>query len=241
MRCTLEIAEIKPALEALLLASDKPVPLPQIAKVLDGMERMAVHQTLEELAAEYTEQGRGFQLTEIAEGWQLATRPQYANVIRKMNRSKVANRLTRPALETLAIMAYRQPITKAEVEGIRGVNSDGVINSLLERRMIRTVGRKDVVGRPLLYGTTREFLQAFGLKDLVELPKLTELKDLLRQDPAGELWDMDEGGNLVEKMPEELLKQHSAGEEETSQALEAQPQAVAEPEPIAPSGEPDPE
>jgi len=87
----------------------------------------------------------------------------------------------------------------------------GVVNSLLERRLIRTVGRKDVVGRPLLYGTTREFLQAFGLKDLSELPALTELKDLLKQDQAGELWDMDENGNLVEKRPEDLVKQ-SEGE-----------------------------
>jgi segregation and condensation protein B len=202
----LEIADIKPVLEALLLASDKPVPLAQLAKAMDGVERKAVSQTLEELAAEYDSQARGFRLVEIAEGWQLVTRPQFAGAIRKMNRTKAANRLTRPSLESLAIVAYKQPITKAEVESVRGVNSEGVINSLLERRLVRTVGRKDVVGRPLLYGTTREFLQAFGLKDLGELPQLADLKDLLKNDEAGELWEMDENGDLVEKRPEDLLK-----------------------------------
>ncbi len=202
----MEIADIKPVLEALLLASDKPVPLAQLAKAMDGVERKAVSQTLEELAAEYDSQARGFRLVEIAEGWQLVTRPQFAGAIRKMNRTKAANRLTRPSLESLAIVAYKQPITKAEVESVRGVNSEGVINSLLERRLVRTVGRKDVVGRPLLYGTTREFLQAFGLKDLGELPQLADLKDLLKNDEAGELWEMDENGDLVEKRPEDLLK-----------------------------------
>lgn len=250
MRCALDLNEIKPALEAVLLASDKPVPMAQLAKALD-VERKVLGQTLEELAQEYDQQARGFRLVEIAEGWQLATRPQFANAIRKMNRTKAANRLTRPGLETLAIVAYRQPMTKAEVEAIRGVSSDGVINSLLERRMIRTVGRKDVVGRPLLYGTTREFLQAFGLKDLAELPKLTELKDLLKADPAGELWEMDETGNLVEKRPEDLLNQpEAAGEapEAGEPAADADPGEVLEPasapveEPAAePELEPDPE
>ena len=202
----MEIADIKPVLEALLLASDKPAPLAQLAKAMEGVERKAVSQTLEELAQEYDSQARGFRLVEIAEGWQIVTRPQFAGAIRKMNRTKVANRLTRPSLESLAIVAYKQPITKAEVESVRGVNSEGVMNSLLERRLIRTVGRKDVVGRPLLYGTTREFLQAFGLKDLGELPQLADLKDLLKNDEAGELWELDENGELVEKRPEDMLK-----------------------------------
>jgi segregation and condensation protein B len=159
---------------------------------------------LDELRNEYDEQARGFRLVEIAEGWQLLTRPQYAAVIRRLHRIKSTNRLTRPALETLAIVAYKQPLTKAEIESIRGVGSDGVMQNLLERRLVRTVGRKDAVGRPLLYGTTREFLQAFGLKDLSELPKLTELKELLRQEPEGELWELGEDGKLREKALEDL-------------------------------------
>jgi len=182
---------------------------------------------------EYDESSRGFRLTEIAEGWQLVSRPQHAAIIRRLNRVKGANRLSRPALESLAIIAYKQPLTKTDIENIRGVNSDGVMHNLLERRLVRTVGRKDVVGRPLLYGTTREFLQVFGLKDLAELPKLTELKELLRQEPEAELWDIGPDGKLTEKHPEDLLKAPSdelleakaAESPETEVARESEPGA----------------
>lgn len=205
----MEISELKAAVEALLFASDKPLTQAQLASTLDGAERKAVHQVLDELRAEYDDQKRGFKLMEIAEGWQLVSRPQHASVIRRLNRSKGANRLSRPALESLAIIAYKQPLTKTDIENIRGVNSDGVMHNLLERRLVRTVGRKDVVGRPLLYGTTREFLQVFGLKDLQELPKLTELKELLQQEPEAELWDIGPDGKLTEKNPEDFVKNPS--------------------------------
>ena len=200
----LDIQAVKAAAEAVLFASERPLTLAQITGALEGVERKVVHQILDELRSEYDEQNRGFRLAEIAEGWQLITRPGHAAVIRRLHRIKSANRLTRPALETLAIIGYKQPLTKAEIEAIRGVNSDGVMHSLLERRLVRTVGRKDVAGRPLLYGTTREFLQAFGLKDLSELPKLTELKELLKQAPEGELWEVGDDGKLREKPLEEL-------------------------------------
>lgn len=201
---TLDIQAVKAAVEAALFASERPLTLAQLTAALEGAERKVVHQVLDELRAEYDEQGRGFRLAEIAEGWQLLTRPNHAGVIRRLHRIKASNRLTRPALETLAIISYKQPLTKAEIENIRGVGSDGVMQNLLERRLVRTVGRKDAVGRPLLYGTTREFLQAFGLKDLGELPKLTELKELLRQEPEGELWEVGEDGKLHEKAMEDL-------------------------------------
>ncbi len=200
----MDIQAVKAAAEAVLFASERPLTLAQITGALEGVERKVLHQVLDELRAEYDEQGRGFRLAEIAEGWQLLTRPSHAAVIRRLHRIKAANRLTRPALETLAIIGYKQPLTKTEIEAIRGVNSDGVMHSLLERRLVRTVGRKDVAGRPLLYGTTREFLQAFGLKDLSELPKLTELKELLKQAPEGELWEVGEDGKLREKPLEEM-------------------------------------
>jgi segregation and condensation protein B len=200
----LDIQAVKAAAEAVLFASERPLTLAQITGALEGVERKVVHQVLDELRSEYDEQGRGFRVAEIAEGWQLLTRPSHAGVIRRLHRIKAANRLTRPALETLAIIGYKQPLTKAEIEAIRGVNSDGVMHSLLERRLVRTVGRKDVAGRPLLYGTTREFLQAFGLKDLSELPKLTELKELLKQAPEGELWEVGDDGKLREKPLEEM-------------------------------------
>lgn len=200
------MSEITSAVEAVLFASDKPLTLAQIAAAMDGAERKALHQALDELRADYDGQTRGFRLVEIAEGWQLVSRPQHAAYIRRLNRTKNMNRLSRPALESLAIIAYKQPLTKTDVENIRGVNSDGVMHNLLERRLIRTVGRKDVVGRPLLYGTTREFLQIFGLKDLAELPKLTELKELLKQEPEAELWDIGADGKLTEKHPEDFVK-----------------------------------
>jgi segregation and condensation protein B len=230
----LEITEVKATLEALLFASDKPLGLSQVAKIVDGAERKVLHQCLDELRAEYEEAGRGFKLAEVAEGWQMVTRPQHAAAIRKLARAKSANRLSRPSLETLAIIAYRQPLTKAEVEAIRGVNADGVLSSLLEKKLARTVGRKDVPGRPLLYGTTREFLHMFGLKDLNELPRLAELKDLLKQDSAGEMWELDEKGVLVEKKAEDFLKDPEAGsrgqeaEEETKPEVEAKPEAQEE-------------
>lgn len=200
----MDIQAVKAAVEAALFASERPLTLAQLTAALEGAERKVVHQVLDELRAEYDEQARGFRLAEIAEGWQLLTRPSHAGVIRRLHRIKSSNRLTRPALETLAIISYKQPLTKAEIESIRGVGSDGVMQNLLERRLVRTVGRKDAVGRPLLYGTTREFLQAFGLKDLGELPKLTELKELLRQEPEGELWEVGEDGKLHEKAMEDL-------------------------------------
>lgn len=205
----MELAELKSTAEALLFASEKPLTLAQMAAALDGVERKALQEVLDELKNEIDETERGFRLVEIAEGWQLVSRPKYAAAIRRLNRSKGGNRLSRQALESLAIIAYKQPLTKAEIENIRGVNSDGVMHNLLERRLVRTVGRKDVVGRPLLYGTTREFLQAFGLKDLTELPKLTELKELLQQEPEAELWDIGPDGKLVEKHLDELLKNPS--------------------------------
>ena len=200
----LDIQAVKSSVEAALFASERPLTLAQITAALEGVERKVVHQVLDELRGEYDEQGRGFRVAEIAEGWQLLTRPAHAGVIRRLHRIKSANRLSRPALETLAIISYKQPLTKAEIEGIRGVSSDGVMQNLLERRLVRTVGRKDAAGRPLLYGTTREFLQAFGLKDLGELPKLTELKDLLKQSPEGELWEVGDDGHLVERPIEDL-------------------------------------
>jgi segregation and condensation protein B len=200
----LDIQAVKSAAEAALFASERPLTIAQLTAALEGAERKVIHQVLDELRADYDASERGFRLVEIAEGWQLLTRPSHAGVIRRLHRIKAANRLTRPALETLAIIAYKQPLTKAEIEAIRGVGSDGVMQNLLERRLVRTVGRKDAVGRPLLYGSTREFLQAFGLKDLGELPKLTELKELLKQEPEGELWEVGEDGKLHERAVEDL-------------------------------------
>ena len=158
----------------MLFVSAEPVTLESLKGVLDVPEA-DIKQGIDELIAEYKERDRGLLILEIAQGFQMVTNPLYAKMLRKFTNTATSNKLSMPALETLAIVAYKQPLIKTEVEQIRGVNSDGVIKSLLDKRLIRIVGQKEAPGKPLLYGTTKEFLQYFGLKDLTELPTLKEL------------------------------------------------------------------
>ncbi|MBN1594534.1 SMC-Scp complex subunit ScpB [candidate division FCPU426 bacterium] len=196
----MEIKELKSVIECLLFVSDKPMSLAAFQALLENVDRRTVIACLDELKAEYDMERRAFHLVEIAEGYQLATRVQYAPWIRKMFKSRAGNKLSRAALETLAIIAYRQPVTKAEIEDIRGVNADGVINALLERKLIRMVGRKEVVGRPILYGTTKEFLHYFGLKDLNEMPTLKDLQEILEADEEGQAWELNQQGELIARV-----------------------------------------
>ncbi len=195
----MESKEIKAVIECLLFVSDKPLSLGSLHNLFERVDRRTLLACLDELKAEYDLQGRAFQLVEIAEGYQLSTRVQYAPWIRKLYKNRANSKLSRAALETLAIIAYRQPVTKAEIEDIRGVSADGVVNSLAERKLVRIVGRKEVVGRPLLYGTTKEFLHFFGLKDLTDMPELKELQEILEADEAGESWDLNPHGELIAK------------------------------------------
>lgn len=146
---------------------------------ITGMDEPEIKRFMDELIADYRNRDGGMLIAEVANGYQMVTNMRFAPWIRKLRGSQASGRLSMPALETLAIIAYKQPIIKAEVEQIRGLNSDGVIKTLLERRLIRIMGRKEGPGKPLLYGTTKEFLQHFGLKDLTELPTL---KDLAREE-----------------------------------------------------------
>lgn len=165
---------MKPLLEALLFVSGDPITLADLKGITD-LPEADIKQSLEELIEDYRRADRGILIMEIANGYQMVTNPAHATWVRKMKNTGTSGRLSLPALETLAIIAYNQPIIKAEVEQIRGVNSDGVVKNLLDKRLIKIVGRKEVPGKPLLYGTTREFLQYFGLKDLTELPTIQEL------------------------------------------------------------------
>jgi segregation and condensation protein B len=169
-----ERKRLRSILESLLFAVSEPVSLAKLCQVLPGYERREVQQTLNELAEEYQNEERGFRLQQVAGGYQLRTARANAEFVKTLLQQRPV-RLTRPSLETLAVVAYRQPVTRAEIEAIRGVDVDAVLTTLLERRLIRVLGRKDVVGRPLLYGTTAEFLEVFGLKDLSSLPTLAEL------------------------------------------------------------------
>ncbi len=166
--------EKKPVIEALLFVAGTPLSLKELQK-LTGLPKGEIQTLISELQAEYTRRGSGIRIVEVAEGYQMVTAPEVAEWIKPLKGGQAGAKLSRAALETLAIVAYRQPITKAEIEELRGVNSDAVIKSLLEKRLIRVVGKKEVPGRPLLYGTTKEFLLYFGLKDLSELPEIEEL------------------------------------------------------------------
>lgn len=172
----MDIIETKRVIEALLFASDTPLKLERLIDVL-GQERGLVVQALRELLAESQSAGQGFVLTEVADGWQYRTRPELAEWLRRL-KSVRPFRFSRAALESLAIIAYRQPVTRAEIEYLRGVDSGAVLKTLLEKRLIRILGKKEIAGRPLIYGTSREFLQFFGLRDLTGLPTLREFSEL---------------------------------------------------------------
>lgn len=180
----MEREEVKSIIESLLFVAEGPQTLQRFAEVLDGVDRRAIQTALMELQAEWDAQSRGIRLVEVAGGYQLRTAKANADWVKKFLGGRPA-RMGRATLETLAIIAYRQPITKAEIEAIRGVDVDGVITTLMERNLIRAVARKDVPGRPFLYGTTPEFLQLFNLKDLTDLPTLKEIGEIaLPQVPA---------------------------------------------------------
>jgi len=174
--------EIRAVLEALVFASPHPITPRQIGEVLGGVPRAAWEAALEELKDEYARDGRGLQLVEIAAGYQITTRPEYNDWVRELLDPRAPTRLSIQALETLAVIAYKQPVTLPEIIDLRGVKSGGVIKTLLEKRLIRITGRKEVVGRPMLYGTTREFLLQFGLKDLSELPRIEEFAEVLGEE-----------------------------------------------------------
>jgi len=175
----MEANELRGALEAILFVSNEPVKVDDLAESFPEEGKEAVIAQLEEIRRNLDANLGGFMLEQTAGGWRLATRAEHDSVLRKFFSKKGENRLSIAALETMAIVAYRQPITAPEVSEIRGVNSTGVIRTLLERRMIRVAGRKNVVGSPFLYRTTREFLVHFGLNDIRDLPRLEEFGDLI--------------------------------------------------------------
>jgi segregation and condensation protein B len=167
--------------EAVLFASDAPLTADEIARADESLDEDQVEEALQYLRAEYDDAGRSFQITDLAEGYQILTRPEFAPYLERFDTVPRPSRLSGPALETLSIVAYRQPIGRLEVEYIRGVGASGVMRSLVDRRLIDVVGRAEGLGRPLLYGTTTFFLEHFGFKSLEDLPRPDELPVLLRE------------------------------------------------------------
>jgi segregation and condensation protein B len=197
-------AELKAILEALIFASPDPLTPKAMCKLLDAEPKEDVLAALAELKQDYERPG-GLQLVEVAGGYQIVTRSDLHEWVRRLFHERTSQKLTVQALETLAVVAYRQPITAAEITDVRGVNTSGVLNTLLERHLIKIVGRKPVVGRPFMYATTREFLIRFGLNDLTDLPKVEDMAEALGL----------EAPILIERtLPEEMLPLDEPDEEE---------------------------
>lgn len=173
----------KSIIEALLFAAGEPLTIRRVAEAV-GLEERAARDLLEDLRREYDASARGLQLIEVAGGYQLCTRPDYAPFVAKLRPEREGSGLTHASLETLAIVAYRQPVTRAEIEAVRGVKVERSLGTLMEKGLIREVGRKEGPGRPIIFGTTKEFLMHFGLKDLGELPDLEQFRLRPESGPA---------------------------------------------------------
>ncbi len=187
----MEDHQLKSAIEALLFVAGNPLSADKLKGIFEEVPAERLEAQLQALRQEYDDRGAGIMLIEVAGGYQIATRQENAVWIRKFKSVKVSAKLSKPALETLAIVAYKQPITRTEVEAVRGVNIGGIMRNLMERRLVKIVGKKDVPGKPMLYGTTLEFLQYFGLKDLSALPTLKEFQEL------------EAGEEIMEEVPAE--------------------------------------
>jgi len=199
-RTIIERAEMEAALEAILFVSSEPVPREKLlALFAEGEEREAAAEALAAVLARYDGEGRGVLVEDVAGGVRLATRPEVVGWLRRFFDVSAGNKLSMAALETLAIIAYRQPMTGPEIQELRGVSAVGVLKTLLERRLVRIVGRKEVVGKPFLYGTTREFLVHFGLNSLKDLPPLEEFEETFGAGDAGAVAGLAEMAGLTNR------------------------------------------
>ncbi len=168
--------EVKRIVEALLFAVQEPISVRKICEVVEGVETKEIREVIQQLREEYDTHDRVFQIEEIANGYQLLSRPEYHEWISKIRKKSGESKLSQQALETLSIIAYKQPIIRAEIEAIRGVQSGQMIRTLIEKGLVKITGRDEVLGRPLLYGTTTKFLDHFGLKSIKDLPKVEDLE-----------------------------------------------------------------
>src|ERR1700676_2963446 len=206
--------ERKAALEAIIYAADEPATIEQLAVALNE-DKIIVQSSLDELVASYATEDRGIEIRQVAGGFKLYPKPQQHDVVRRFIKSlRPPLRLTMPALETLAVISYKQPVTGPEISEIRGVNTSGVLKTLLDKRLITTAGRKEVIGRPILYRTSKEFLMRFGLSDLGELPSLKEFEALAR-----EALGSDEGV-VPDELPSDELDEVLDSPENTGTGLE---------------------
>lgn len=229
--------KIKAVIESLIFASDTPLAVEKIRAIFPDVEKADIKEMIDQLAAEYQERQGGICLQEVAGGFQFRTNPELSSWIKKLKTTKPQS-LSPQAMETLAIIAYRQPIVKSEIEDIRGVDVGGQLKGLMEKKLIRIVGRKDVPGKPIIYGTTKKFLEVFNLKDIMDLPNIRELKELHKpQEPIQqELLDeemLDEETQPLQEpdgTPEQILEPVQEQAQATQQ--ESEKEEVLEPEKI---------
>ena len=195
-------------IESIIFTAEAPLSLDRLCEVLTEFERSEIRAALSELAAGFEGRNGGIELVEVAGGWQFRTRPDFQQYVLRHVKTKIA-KFSQSSLETLAIVAYRQPITRVEVEHLRGVDCGGVLKSLLEKRLVRILGKKDIPGRPLIYGTSKEFLEVFGLKDLKSLPTLKEIQalDAVPQFERQETLPLGQDDVLVEEETPSLFEE----------------------------------
>jgi segregation and condensation protein B len=252
---TMTPVELKSALEAIIYAADEPATLEKLAAAV-GEEKHVVRAALDELVASHAPDDRGVEIRAVAGGYRVYTKPQHHEVVRRFIKSlQPPLRLSMPALETLAVIAYKQPVTQPEIQEIRGVSSAGVIQTLLERRLITLAGRKQVLGRPILYRTSKDFLMRFGLGELDELPSLKEFEALAREalgsdegiaadevtDEVTEYLNAEIAAEATDAPSEETPSESSGGVAlEVSGAAEPSPEATPGAE-AAPTAEPEPQ
>jgi segregation and condensation protein B len=210
-------AEVRATVEALIFASPEPITPKRLCRLLSEEPKEDVLAAIESLKADY-ENRPGLQMVEVAGGYQIVTRPGLNEWVRRLFHEQSSSRLTVAGLETLAVIAYKQPITALEIGEIRGVNTSGVLSTLLERHLIKIAGRKNVVGRPFVYATTKEFLIRFGLKDLSDLPKIEDMAEALGFDPPA---------GLIERTPTEDVLPLDEGDEEAASAQGDSPEPAA--------------
>jgi len=241
--------DLKAALEAIIYAADDPATLEQLAMALDT-DKLLVKAGLDELIASYASEERGIEIRAVAGGYKMYTKPQHHDVVRRFIKSlRPPLRLSMPALETLAVIAYKQPVTAPEISEIRGVNTSGVISTLLDKKLITTAGRKEVIGRPILYKTSKEFLMRFGLSDLDELPSLKEFEALAREalgtdevvaadvseEQVGELHPETDLGAAMSEVQQELTAAEEEREHEALATSEGMPSGELDEDPPPPA------
>ncbi len=218
-----EADHITSVVEAMLFASDSPLTAAKIAKVADLGTARPIKRAIDELNSRYEKMGCAFCIEEIAGGYQMMTRTEYNDVLTRLLRAQRDTRLTKAAMETLAVVAYRQPVMRADIEAIRGVACGDVLRGLMEKQLVKIVGRAPVLGRPILYGTTRRFLETFGLAALEELPKVEELRGGDKEPPIEA--DRPNGqAALSEDQAEETEAEEDQAEEDQAEETEAEEQ-----------------